>query len=104
MLLILNNVFVYNIQPGVEIDYKTGDNHLSSDDRPVSETEFTTQTIFQNEEHEEYDYVVNTNSKKFHYSTCASVGDIKDNNKELFSGSRDELIKRGMRPCGACKP
>ena len=52
----------------------------------------------------EYDYVLNTNSKKFHYPDCSSVGKMKDKNKGYHTGTRDELIDMGYTPCGSCKP
>lgn len=63
----------------------------------------------QNGEHEETqstgtDYVVNTNTGKFHYPNCSSVNKMKDKNKMLFYGTRDELISRGYSPCGNCHP
>lgn len=50
------------------------------------------------------DYVLNTNTNKFHYPSCASVGDIKPENTSYFTGSRDEVIAQGYKPCGRCKP
>lgn len=50
------------------------------------------------------DYVLNTNTHKFHYPDCSSVLDMAEKNKEFFTGSRDEAIARGYKPCGRCKP
>ena len=50
------------------------------------------------------DYVLNTNSKKFHYPHCSSVEDMKESNKAFFRGTRDEAIALGYDPCGRCKP
>lgn len=49
-------------------------------------------------------YILNTNSKKFHYPTCDSVGKTKEQNRQEFFGERDELISRGYTPCGSCHP
>jgi hypothetical protein len=49
-------------------------------------------------------YVVNTNTGKFHYPNCKSVGKIKDKNRMDFTGTRAELIGEGYEPCGSCKP
>lgn len=49
-------------------------------------------------------YVLNTGSKRFHLPDCSSVGDMKKENREDFTGSRDELIARGFKPCGRCHP
>ena len=35
---IMFNVFVYNVQPGIKIDYKTGDSELNQDDNTTSQT------------------------------------------------------------------
>ena len=52
----------------------------------------------------EHDYVVNTNTKKFHYPTCSSVGKIKPSNRSDRHCSRDVLIAEGYDPCGNCRP
>lgn len=51
-----------------------------------------------------YDYVLNTNTKKFHRPDCASVADIAEKNIDYFSGPRDVLIDMGFQPCKRCKP
>lgn len=88
------NVYCYNVQPGVWIDYATGESRL---DEAWSETEPGNQ-----EEGESY--VLNTGTKRFHIPSCASVRDIKDKNKENFTGDREELIENGYTPCGRCNP
>ncbi len=49
-------------------------------------------------------YILNTNSKKFHYSDCGSAGRISEKNKDVYTGTREELIARGYSPCGNCDP
>lgn len=49
-------------------------------------------------------YILNTNTKKFHYPDCSSVSDMKEKNKQEYTGSRDDLIAEGYSPCGRCKP
>ena len=82
------NVFCYNVQPGIEIDYATGENY---------EIEFTC-------EHESQLLVLNTNTGKFHEADCAGVADIQDQNRKEFSACPDEMIEKGYTPCGTCKP
>ena len=86
------NVFCYNVQPGVEIDYATGDSWLSDSDYDNG-SNLKQQT-----------YILNTKSKKFHLENCSSVEKIAEENKELFNGDKDELYKRGYERCGSCKP
>ena len=50
------------------------------------------------------DYVVNTNTDKFHYPGCASVSQMKDKNRMDFTGTREELIAMGYEPCKNCNP
>lgn len=86
------NVYCYNVQPSISIDYATGDSAL------VGETTLkTTQSV-------EADYVLNTNSKKFHTPTCSSVDDMKESNKQSYHGTRESLLTQGYDPCGRCNP
>ena len=61
-------------------------------------TEPTTEPI----EDDGRDYVVNKNTGKFHYPSCASVDDIKASNRWDYHGTREELIDMGYQPCGRC--
>lgn len=49
-------------------------------------------------------YVLNTNTKKFHYPSCSSVDQMKDKNKKEVTCSRDEVIGMGYEPCKRCDP
>lgn len=49
-------------------------------------------------------YVLNTSSKKFHHSDCASAGNIKEENRQEFTGTREELLALGYAPCKRCNP
>lgn len=49
-------------------------------------------------------YVLNRNSHKFHNPECASVKDMKDANREDYSGTREQLLEWGFSPCGNCRP
>lgn len=50
------------------------------------------------------EYILNTNTKKFHYPSCSSVQKMKDKNKQAFNGTREEAIAKGYSPCGNCHP
>lgn len=49
-------------------------------------------------------YVLNKNSKKFHFPNCPSVNDIKPSNRWDFSGTREEVVAKGYVPCKRCYP
>lgn len=50
------------------------------------------------------DYVLNRNTKKFHYPWCNSAQKIKESNKSYFHGTREEVISRGYDACRRCNP
>ena len=50
------------------------------------------------------EYVVNKNTGKFHYPHCSSVDSMKESNKWLYVGTREELVGKGYDPCGRCHP
>ena len=50
------------------------------------------------------DYVLNNHTKRFHYPDCRSVPEIAEKNREDVFASRDELLARGFKSCGNCKP
>ena len=99
------NVFVYNVQPGVIIDYATGISQLDeSYEARAAETRAQNDSIATEAAEQNYNYVLNTNTRKFHYPDCSSVADMKDKNKGYFSGTREEAIEQGYSPCGRCNP
>lgn len=100
------NVYVYNNQEGVDIDYATGESALSGSGVPAERKsasgaeEPKTAAKAENTK----TYVINTNTGKFHKSSCHSVSDMKASNKKTYRGSRNELLKQGYEPCGNCHP
>ncbi len=49
-------------------------------------------------------YVINTNTGKFHLPNCRSVSIMNESNKSYSNQSRDELVAAGYSPCGNCHP
>ena len=122
------NVFCYNVQPGIEIDYATGESKVADefatsenldteeadeksekiDDKTESITENTTEAADNNNDNEtDFEkqtrtYILNTNSMKIHLPDCKSVGDMAEHNKLEYEGSISELRKKGYKPCGRC--
>lgn len=82
------NVYVYNNQPGVVIDYATGKSSAAQENTSSGTAE----------------YVCNTNSKKFHLPNCQSVQDMSEKNRQAYTGEREDLIEQGYTPCGSCDP
>lgn len=93
------NVYVYNVQPGIEIDYATGESRAASRGEQKADGEKNGA-----EDGEVHDYILNTSSKKFHKLSCSGVSDIKEKNMDTFRGSRKEITAQGYEPCGRCRP
>ncbi len=124
--LICFNIFVYNIQPGIEIDYATGESSLKNNyedeiknaEASLLDTDEISCIVSPKQASSSSDatakstsasdgvshYILNTNSHKFHIPDCSSVSKISDKNKKSYYGSRDELLNEGYEPCGACNP
>ena len=120
------NVFCYNVQPGIEIDYATGESkavielsgtdeaadsaNSSTKEKPEDQSEEGTDTKTTEDanagstsfENTTRDYVVNTNSKKIHLPYCSSVDDMKEKNKWECTSTLNELKEKGYDPCGRC--
>lgn len=90
------HVYVYNVQPGVEIDYATGESWETGDS--------ASSALESQAEEQETDYVLNTSSKKFHRPDCPSVDSMSGKNRQEYHGTREELIAQGYEPCGSCNP
>lgn len=93
-------VYVYNVQPGIEIDYFTGRNHKVGETLTPSTPEDDEAENGGASEH----YILNKNSKKFHYPDKNCSNSIKEENREEYYGSRENLVQSGYDPCGICKP
>ena len=90
------NVFCYNVQPQIRINYVDGTSKIAN--APKTETPTESESVSQTT------YILNINTKRFHYLYCNSVNQIKEKNRQPFTGSREEVIEMGYLPCGKCKP
>ena len=87
-------VFCPNVQPGITIDYATGESW---------ENEQTKESYW-DDHPTDYAYVLNENSKKIHRPDCSAVESIDPKNRTNTTRSYDELIAQGYSPCGICHP
>ena len=94
------NVFVNNIQPGVDINYADGTSKLKvfkgSYKTPEQKNDST--------ENNDTVYILNTNAMKIHKQQCSSVKDIKPENKETYKGAKKWLKENGYSFCKVCNP
>lgn len=110
------NVYCYNVQPGITIDYATGSSSLtaggSSKTTAGQETTKAKTTTTKPKKTTTTEagagftntgtYILNTNTKKIHYPSCGSVKRMKAQNKESYTGSLDALLARGYTKCEKC--
>ncbi len=78
-------VYCYNVQPGVTIDYTTG-NAVAA---PLPEGE-------------QGAYILNVNSKKIHKADCDAAHNIGDKNRQEYEGSLEILLLQGYETAGCC--
>lgn len=90
------NVFVYNVQPQITIDYATGESSYNGTVvEPDDDNNYQTQSA---------SYILNKNTKKIHLPSCYSVDQMKESNKEYYTGDIDDLLGRGYSRCKNCNP
>ena len=82
------HVWCWNVQPGVTIDYATGESELTA----------------KLEEEQQTGYILNVAQKKFHLPDCPSVQQMAPENRKRSRSTRKELLEKGWEPCGRCKP
>jgi DNA-entry nuclease len=90
------HVYCYNVQPGITIDYATGDSWVTNSEQTIgSSIDNITDSV-------ETTYVINKNTKKFHLPTCDSVTQMKESNKEYSPKTKEQLEEEGYVACQNC--
>lgn len=109
------NLFLYNVQPGVKIDYSTGassrkEKPVPSDGPKGTEEEImrtvpavTPEPVLEKPQ-VDVTYVLNKSAMKFHKPDCKSVAEMRVKNREDVDWTREEVVAAGYRPCGSCNP
>lgn len=87
------NIFLYNVQPGVVLNYATGESRAENEEANKPSVA-----------PEDCDYVLNKSNKKIHTPTCHNVNSMKESNKEYYTGDIDDLVADGYVPAGCCNP
>lgn len=112
------NLYVYNVQPGVEIDYATGESWLSEEKKeeqkpngssPELPHSQLTQPGASNQtqakpQDETSGYVLNVKTGRFHLPECSGAKSMNSNNRKDLNNDREELLSVGYIPCGQCNP
>lgn len=74
-----------------------------SDEQVVASTTSNNNSVTEKSNEESQEYIINTNTKKFHKSSCGYAKQMKEENKEV-SSDRNAIIADGYSPCKRCNP
>ena len=74
----------------------------TTSDRNVEETDDS--NVENNIPPTEQAYILNKNTKKFHFSDCYVIALMNEENKITFFGNRESVINQGYKPCLKCNP
>ena len=124
------NVFCYNVQPNIDINYETGESEISKEYYAEADTESSkiidineyevndveedlsrnNKATVSSEETTEAlgfedtvtDFIVNKNTGKIHSPNCRSVNDMAEHNKWEYTGTLNDLKRMGYVPCARC--
>lgn len=101
------NVFFYNVQPGVVIDYSDGSSCLEENKKDDDHHEDSHHEDDHNEKHideseEICDYIANAKTKVLHKTDCSSVKAMSEKNKVTLHGRKSEFVSDGYTPCKNC--
>ena len=93
-------VYLYNVQPGVVIDYATGESHEEGKD-PAENPDNDNVIDGVEGVPEGTTFIINVSSKKYHKLDSKYVGNLTKN-MQYTSLSEEELIAQGYVLCGNC--
>lgn len=100
-------VYCYNVQPGIQINYETGESSIDESYRETETQEGNKEEsgeIQSSKGNKKETYILNTNTKKFHKPDCSSVSGMSESNRKQVKTTRSELIEEGYAPCKNCNP
>lgn len=94
-------IYAYNVQPGIEINYLTGQNYLSGETPPTVDEEGG-----EAGGEKKATFVLNISSEKYHTPDCSGVKTMSEKNKREFFGTIEDLKTEypSYLPCGTCNP
>ncbi|HBM97616.1 TPA: hypothetical protein DD394_09135 [bacterium UBP9_UBA11836] len=102
---VLFNVYCYNVQPQISINYKTGASTYTGGTTVAKKTKHKSYSSSSSSKSMAVNiYVLNNSTHKFHRPGCSSAARISSRNREEYTGSRSSLISDGYSPCKKCNP
>lgn len=89
------NVFLYNVQPGLDYIYSTGESKYTG--------RFIDIAVKADDVSDDYDYILNNRSMLIHKHDCENALRIGTKNKIYSYADKSELIQVGYRWAECCK-
>jgi DNA-entry nuclease len=105
------NVFCYDVQPNIRIDYATGDSSYeegfnvfenSGIERGMPVTEDRTTGLTDDFADKKTSFILNVKTQRIHLPSCESVDEMNPKNKREITAALSELKDKGYIPCGRC--
>ena len=93
------SVFCFNVQPGIHIDYATGESWVEGNDSNTEESEYNADSL-----QGEREFILNLNSKKIHIDGCSAIESMSEQNRADVITVYESLLEEGYEPCGICHP
>ena len=86
------NIYCFNVQPDIAINYEDGESRLITDDTPLFSSS------------PDSDYILDSKNMIYHKKSCSLVNKIKSEHKREYVGDKSSLIKLKYNECDKCKP
>lgn len=90
------NIFLYNVQPGINYIYSTGEYEYTG--------EFLDIAVQMKDSSMDYNYILNSKTMTFHKPECEKASRIGTKNKIYSYAEREELIGAGYTAAECCNP
>lgn len=89
----------FSTSPSEDYSYRTsGSSDAAEDNTYTSDIENTGEKV------ESTEYILNTNTGKFHRPSCRMVLRMSDANKKVIKNTKEELLAEGYEACKVCRP
>lgn len=96
------NVYCYNVQPDIIIDYSNGETQATKACTIDAVSDKKENNTGDKNDSSEYKYILNKNSKKIHLPDCSNASSMNKKNKEFSSSSIEELESQGYVKAKCC--
>ena len=90
------NIFLYNVQPGINYIYSTGESEYTG--------EFLDMAAQMKDSSMDFNYILNSKTMTFHKPECEKASRIGTKNKIYSYAEREELIGAGYTAAECCNP